>query len=186
MSTNLMDDSNNNQIKNSLSILVKNNQTWVNWFNEYFCEWLFQGIPSLSKYKISLTGSRSVDLAYPQSDLEFAIVVPDLISETEKEKILPDICKFYERNNWAESYSQLKTKAGLLLLIAKNTKSGMWKLETTVRTETEHNLIQDNMNKIVRTWSEETRLEYILNMQKAFLDKDEAKMFEMKKWMKVL
>jgi len=176
----------NEQIMNSLKILVENNQTWVVWFNECFSKWLMKGISSLSEYKISLTGSRSVNLAYPQSDLEFAIVVPNSTSESEKENILSNIYKFYELNNWAESYVQLKTKAGLLLLIAKNTQSGMWKLETTIRTEKEHDLIQDNMNNVVENWSEKTRLDYILSMQKAFLDKDEAKMFEMKKWMKVL
>ena len=178
----------------SLTTLIKSNQVWVEWFNQQHRPDL-QQIQKLSPYSIELTGSRSVDLAYPQSDLEYAVVVPETFHETfnetsdeHKEILLKAVYQYYAQSQFAQPDQMvlMKTNEDSYLLVAKFTTVGMWKVKMTIRTQNEHDQIQNNMRTQLATWSSEDKLKYILSMQQAFLQNDEATMAQMKAWMKVL
>lgn len=167
-----------------LKSLRRRNDLWKEDFNS-----MRLGMPvSVSKHpatiEIALTGSRSVGMAYPQSDMEFAIVVKNNTDEATKLSLAASVA--YYMKPWSHSVNRFQTKAGLILVVAKFTDMGMWKLECTIREEAQHAKIQDNMVTHVAEMAPEEAVRYILDMQRMFINGDEAGMAVAKQWMHVL
>ena len=161
---------------------LEDNNKWIKWFNEEHKPLLKNIITN----DIKLTGSRSFNLAYPASDLEYCIIVEDNFDNDEKMKILEKVKEFYLKNNFSNKINLFTTKAGLPLLIAKDTNSGMWKVEVTIREKSQQELIEKHISSNLQKWTNEEKYDYITNMEKAFHNKDEQKMTSLKKWLKIL
>lgn len=171
-----------------LSDFVDDNAKWVKWFEEDHKPKVQQCLREngFQWGNVLLTGSRSFNLAYHESDLEFAIVVDDQTQDDAKMDILRAIEKFYRKTQFSTDILVIKTKAGLPLLISKNTSSKMWKVEITVRTETQQQTIVEHINKQLETWDDAKKLDYIVKMCHAFKENNEELMLHYKQWLKVL
>jgi len=166
-------------------IFSQNNDVWKNVFSTLIRPSVLEMIQDIPQVvDVVLTGSRSVGLAYPQYDLEFAVVVQDGTEENIK-KALTHIVAGY-MDTVSKDVKTFRTKAGLHLMISRYTVFGMWKLECTIRETFENKKIQTNMTNTVNLWSDEKKTAYIQNMQKMFLTNDKEGMNRSKSWMKVL
>lgn len=174
---------------------VADNIRYVNWFNNVFKVALLIALPWLRPEEVALSGSRSFDLAYPESDLEFAVILP---------VELHDVAPFVDFLNQFGKTSSFKTLAGLSLLtiehpvfpieMAPPEGVSLWKLEMTLRTAEQQQAIVNHIQTSLLTWSEEEKLNYVVRIQEAFHfmkthpeDKEATQRYaDCKKWLRVL
>lgn len=183
--------------KKLLNQFYSDNQIYVECFKKH-SECLLKRCPtvqklfSANKLCITLTGSRSFDLAYPESDLEFAFILHDDSTQDGLE-LLKEVKKFYEANGLGQNILTMKTKAGLDLLVATpiqqkhpneevpvldNTIKGYIypnKLEITVRRVSEHQKSISRINEMRPKMDDEEQYDYIVNMRQLLFDSLKAK-----------
>lgn len=158
---------------------TEDNKRYLTWF-EKFTEGLTNIFPEFNE-RIVLTGSRSFGLAYPESDLEFAIITPT----DEQEETFQKISDYFKLTH---EVKETKTKAGLYLLTIHKfeTNPNVWKLEITLRTKEQQELISNHINKTLSSWTEEQKLDYINNIRNDYLNSNEESYNQRKSWLRVL
>ena len=147
------------------------NQNYVRWFENVLKKEMLRVFPKLTTETVVLSGSRSFDLAYPESDLEFAVIQP-----VEQQDIAPFVLFFSQFG----TPDVLKTLAGLQLLTLKSPRFPpylqppscvrVWKLEMTLRTPEQQQTIETHIQNQLSTWSDDQKLHYIERIRKCFLD----------------
>lgn len=171
----------------------KDNDRICSWFNEIHKIFLKKEFEEIKyEFDIELTGSRANQLAYPESDIDFAF-----ICETDQQlQFLYD--KFKSKHEHKSLYSEYKIKftktlAGLLLIVVedyidKSYEIGPIKLDISFRTFEKHKIIQTHVIEASKKkfLSKDHRLEYILEMRSLKLSKDEEKYNKNKEWLRVL
>ena len=177
------------------------NQPFVNWFNEVH-KWCILGYldetaPNHAVEDIVLTGSRSTGLAYPASDMEYALVVEDSVPQNDRVDLATVVHNIYKALNHSGHFgsntleiSQVCTKAGLPLIVCKYLYladlPGLTKLEMTVRTRTQQAKIVENDAVFLETHTEAELFQYIRDIEKAAASHDEAAYMKLKEWQRVL
>ena len=103
------------------------------------------------------------------------------------------LLKYYQDDvHIGVDWKTTETKAGLQLLtgykvhVDDDNKVNVWKLEVTVRSESVHRQICNHIRSELSGWSVSKRLQYIQDMRRDFLAKDEAAMLKRKSIWKVL
>jgi hypothetical protein len=172
------------------------NARYVRWFEDTHRPMLLARLAGLlGKYRVVLTGSRSTGLAYPESDMEYAVVVPDDMPLEERMKLAKSISEFYmiwvleQKMPAGTEIKCFSTKAGLPLVIISNFKSAeipLTKLEMTIRMECQQKKITDNDEVFLSSHTEQELFEYIQAMRAAYLSGDQKKYMELKEWQRVL
>ena len=93
-----------------LSQYLRDNKLWVDWANSHL-DWLKQQSDILKDHQIFLAGSRWFQLAHPDSDIEFVIIL-----DNDDTKPLTEIAKIYGELQLGQKLSISKTKKGLWIL----------------------------------------------------------------------
>lgn len=150
-------------------------------------------VPLATIEDIVLTGSRNSGLAYPESDLECAVIVANDTTLAQAEALVQVVASFFVRCNLTDTKPfTLTTKAGLPLMIAKDVrhinpaKPTMFRLEATVRTRATQAAFVENLAGKMAFWSPQDRLNYINAMRAAAADNNEPLKAWLKRWLKFL
>lgn len=93
-----------------LSQYLRDNNLWVDWANAHL-DWLRDQSDILKEHEIYLAGSRWFELAHPDSDVEFVIVLDE-----DDTKPLTEIARIYGELQLGKKLSIDKTKKGLWIL----------------------------------------------------------------------
>jgi hypothetical protein len=190
----IIKDEENKSIEDFLKICNKNNENVVKQFNQH--AELLSKILNYPKENILISGSRSMNICYPESDIDFVI-----ISDKEQEKLQNSLKCFYEKhcfNNEKPIVKSLITKAGLRVLVVSNFEDEnlyFTKLDISFRTKEFNEKTQNVMKKSFENWNERMKYEYLWCQRKLFLLKESYKYNELfsklekeycdnKEWMK--
>ncbi|CAH6419134.1 Hypothetical protein HVR_LOCUS328 [uncultured virus] len=165
----------------SLQEYLADNQKYVNWFNAFRLR-LQTYFPELTG-KIYLTGSRWFKLAYPESDLEFAAILP----AEEQEEMFQRLIVYFKKTH-GDAVKGTKTRAGLYLITVDNYEKepNIWKLEMTLRTPEQQETICQHILTSLKTWSDEDKLKYIEGARHDFVNNNTESYNKRKGWLRVL
>lgn len=160
---------------------LADNQRYVSWFEQFKLK-LQKDFPDLTG-KILLTGSRWFGLAYPESDLEFACILPT----DEQYAMFIRLFEYFGQTH-GNKVKGLKTRAGLYLITVEDyeTKPNVWKLELTLRTPEQQNMICDHIMKNLSAWSDDEKLNYINGARHDFINNNTESYNQRKAWLRVL
>ena len=125
------------EIQSNYENYLMDNEQYVQWFESFKIEFT-EKFPEFQN-KVELTGSRSFKLAYPESDLEFAIIV----LKEQQEEVFDKVSNYFKER--CGEIKLMKTKAGLFLITIDNFAKdpNVWKLEITLRTDEQQKTICD-------------------------------------------
>ena len=181
---------------NSLQAYRDDNKRFVDWFYNVHRPLVVEALGfEHRKEDVVLTGSRSTGLAYPNSDMEYAVIVDDATTEDERGEIATQMLMVYNILNGRGEFGtrdlrakQIKTKAGLPLLILTNlvlAELPLTKLEMTVRTRSQQAKIVAN-DAIFLQRPEEELFRYIQDIEKAHNEGNQERYLQLKEWQRVL
>lgn len=192
-----------------------NNKKYIDWFEKHKNE-LLNNINILQTYyeknliTIELTGSRSVNLAHPDSDLDIVIVVHDVKnlhiynSIDEQIHFLNNIFLYYEENEFSDELTIEKTNENQVVLIAKNPNIEysdnihLTIIKIFIKTNEKYKVLQSKYLQADEEWDVEKKFFYINEMWCDYMmanstslsniekEKFKKRMMERKKWVNML
>ncbi|MEQ7845752.1 hypothetical protein [Nocardioides kribbensis] len=164
------------------------NAKYESWWSG-FTAGMDDGLPE-TRGKWVLTGSRSFGLAYPESDIEGAVIVRPEDHETIERRLSEHLAA----RGWKHTVTV--TRAGLRLFILDDVPSGtdgvtIWKLEFTIREPEVHQTIASHIERQLQSWTDEQQLLYIQEQRADALlgERDpaaRARHAARKEWLRVL
>lgn len=169
-----------------LDYYVRRNASYEAWW-ERFVVYLETQLPQTRGAWV-LTGSRSFGLAYPESDIEGAV----LCAPQEQEALHDDLVRHFEADG--RVVTRTTTQAGLRMLVLtdvdRDDQVDIWQLEITLRAPELHELIERHIAAELSRWTAADKLAYIEAQRRDFLDRvdpEAANRYAARKgWLKVL
>lgn len=141
---------------------------------------------------LTLTGSRKSGLAYYESDFDCAFIGEDFGDLDKKRNQLIAVADKFPKE-W--NFKNITTKTGLPWVPISNVVFGaetpnplITKLDVTFRLRKIHDQIQNHVEKQlpIQFPTDESKLQYIMEIEKAFHSNDMERYQNLKSWLKVL
>lgn len=160
---------------NETKMISLSNEKCQLWFEKEFTpnvlhQQLKKDVKSGAILHWSLHGSRFLNIAYPESDIDIAIIVNDQIDVKEQCQILGKL-----------GYEVKLTPRTKLPITSFNIKD-LPKVEICVYTHTGYLQWYLHNTRSIAKWSQEERTTYISKMRECFINKDSAGKQKLKRW----
>ena len=151
------------------------NQQCQLWFSQDFVPTVLQSnlkqeVDDKTILHWSLHGSRFLNLAYPESDIDIVIIVNNKIDIKDQCQILAKLGSEVELTP--------RTKRPIVCL----DKQGLPKIEVCIYTHDLYVQWYLHNTRSIAKWTPEERKVYITKMRQCFLDKDDAGKQKLKRW----
>lgn len=166
---------------------VADNEPYVEWWTSFVAA-AERAVPQ-TRGRWALTGSRSFGLAYPESDIEGAVIC----ALEGQDELHEQLRAYLVGRGWPAEMTT--TRAGLRMLVVRDVHrdSGVdiWQLEITLRTQEVHTQITSHVGATLETWTPHERLAYIEAQRADFLARREdpaalRRYTDRKTWLRVL